>query len=447
MGNDEKKRLNKKAEPDADGIRADGDVIVPDMCSAAEIHPAAFHQINPGDNLPGTWYERAERAWNYYKEEGLVNNAINFWRVFAVGDEIQIVSDDGNVQHEAREFAERMKLNNLVKDMILTLLCTGECTGVKIRDEETGELEKVLCINPVSVDVKYEGGKLVELKQYPDLARTGEPISFPLRQVIHFRWNTAGDNERGNSMVVAAFRPIELLKDFRKAERAVAKRFATPWRFVQVGGRFGKKNIVPDQKTLDGIRDAIQRMDPRAGIVVPFYVTVQTEGTEGEVPQTERLAGEIKDEACIALGLPKSIVMGAGGNHATTKLALKKVVVQLKEIKQVARDILNWIFNEWREYNGYESNTINYIFNDLDLADELEVKKLYISLYDLGLISRETMRIKMGLDAEAEEAQVEKESGEPIDFRNAEDIIELVKAGIMSVEMAQELFGLDENGN
>jgi len=121
---------------------------------------------------------------------------------------------------------------------------------------------------------------------------------------------------------------------------------------------------------------------------------------------------------------------------------------QLKELKQVARDILNWVFNEWLEHNGYEDKIISYIFNDLDLTDEIGIKRLYVELYDRNLISRETMRLKMGLNPKVEKAHVEKESKAPIGLHNedAKTIIDLVNNGVVTVEQARELFGLDEEG-
>jgi hypothetical protein len=447
MRKDKKKRRKKKGESGDDGIHADGIIINSDMFAAAELHPMAFYQVNPTDKLPVEWFERAGTAWKYYREEPFVNNIINLWRVFAVGDDIHIVSDDKDVQSEARDFAEHMMLNNCVRDMILSLLITGECAAVKMRDRETSALEEIVCVNPMTVEAKYKGGKLIEMKQYPD--RSGsEPLSFSPDRVFHLRRNVSRDDDRGDSMVVAAFRPVELLKDLRKAEHAAAKRLASPMRFIKVGGQFGNKTIIPDQKTLNNIRDALNGMNPEAGLVVPFYVTAETKGAEGKVPHTEGLVREIKAEICIALGVPKSVITGEDANLATVKLAFKKVVVQLKELKQVARDILNWVFNEWLEYSGYEDKTISYIFNDLDLTDEIGMKRLYVELYDRNLISRETMRLKMGLNPKVEEAYVERESKAPIDFQSedARTIIDLVNHGVITAEQARELLGLDKKG-
>jgi len=281
-----------------------GDVIVPPRLSAeGDIDSSALADLAVSDAVPATWEERAAKAWQYYVSEPIVKNAINSWRTFAIGDEIQFGCDDEDVKWEARELAAKLKLNAFVKNMILNLLVKGECVGFQQTGSDGDDIEKVICVNPNSAKVIYENGELKEMKQHPESAAAGEPIDLPLDRVLHIKWDAQPYSPRGNSMVVPAFESIELLRDYRKAERAVAKRWTTPLRFVQVGGQFGQKTIIPDQRTLNSVRDMINRMDLKAGLVVPFYVKAETYGTEGQVLDTEKKIREIKEDIIIALGL------------------------------------------------------------------------------------------------------------------------------------------------
>lgn len=417
------------------------------MGTAAAFDKSPFKEQSVDDAIPRTWEERAVLAWQYYVEEPIVKNAINSWRTFAIGDEIQFNCDNEEVKWEARDFAERVKLVKLVKDAVHQCLVKGEAVVFKRYDAEKTDIDEVVCVNPISVKVKYERGKLVEIKQHPENPGDGEPIELPLDQVLHIKWDAPSFSVRGNSMVVPAFHSIELLRDYRNAERAVAKRWTTPLRFIQVGGQFGQKTIIPDQKTLNSVRDMINRMDLKAGLVVPFYVKAETYGTEGQVLDTEKKIKEIKEDIIIALGLAKSLITGDGPNFATASIGMQKMVIMLKEIKQVARDILNWIFFDWQELKGCEDKSITYIFNDLDLTNEVDIKKLYIELYDRKLISRNSLQIKMDLNPEVETANREVESGKPIEVTDPKMIIDMVISGIMSVEVAQEKLGLDKERN
>ncbi|HOC93356.1 MAG TPA: hypothetical protein PKH33_13455 [bacterium] len=415
-----------------------------DMGTAAEVNSSAFGDQLVSDAIPKTWEERAVKAWQYYVEEPIVQNAINSWRTFAIGDEIQFNCDDEDVKWEVRDFAERVELNKLIKDSVLQCLVKGETICFKRPAKDGKDIEEVVCVNPISVKLRHENGKLVEATQTPE---TGEPIDLPLDQLLHIKWNAPSYSARGNSMVVTAFESVELLRDYRKAERAVAKRWTTPLRFIQVGGQFGQKTIIPDQKTLNSVRDMLNRMDLKAGLVVPFYVKAETYGTEGQVLDTEKKIKEIKEDIIIALGLAKSLITGDGPNFATAAIGMQKMVIMLKEIKQVARNILNWIIWDWQKLHGYEEKSINYIFNDLDLTNEVDIKKLYIELFDRKLISRNSLQIKMDLNPEVEDSHTETESKQPIDVTDPKIIIDMVNSGIMSVEIAQEKLGLDKQKN
>jgi len=62
--------------------------------AAAALSSNAFKELLVQSAIPSSWDERALRAVEYYQEEPLVANAINAWRTFALGDEIQVNCDN-----------------------------------------------------------------------------------------------------------------------------------------------------------------------------------------------------------------------------------------------------------------------------------------------------------------------------------------------------------------
>jgi hypothetical protein len=42
------------------------------------------------------------------------------------------------------------------------------------------------------------------------------------------------------------------------------------------------------------------------------------------------------------------------------------MMVMICEIKQAARRLLDWIFDDWRQLHGYGDKSLQFIFNDLD---------------------------------------------------------------------------------
>ena len=434
---------------DAPALQADGLVLVP-LATAAALDSSVFNKVNASEAVPASWEERARKAWEYYLEEPLVKNCVNSWRTFAVGDEIKIAGDDEKVKWEAIELSDRLGISAFVKDMVLQLLVKGDAVGFKTYTKDGKDLEELVCVNPVSVKVKYAQGRLVEARQFPDdNPGAGEGLDLPVEQVLHLKWDAPSFSPRGNSMVLPAFQSIELLRDYRRAEQAIAKRWATPFRLLKVGGAFGQKMVMPDQKMLEQVRDMVNKMDLKSGLVVPFYVTVETHGTEGQVLNVEDKVKEVKEDIVVALGLARSLVTGDGPNFATASVSLQKMLVMIREIKQAARTILDWVFNDWLELNGWSDKTIQFLFNDLDPSDAVDFKRLLIELYDRKLISRSSLQLKMDLDPDIEAAnrETEKRSVDLLDEKQVKPIVDMVMAGIMGVETAQEMLGLDPAKN
>ena len=414
------------------------------FATAEQIDSSVFIPISQDTTVPASWEEKAKQSWKYYLEEPLVNNVINTWRTFAIGDEIRVSVGDEAVRDDAQKLFNDLKLNVFVKDMILQLLIKGDAVGFKEYSKDGKTIEKATCVNPVSVKVKYEDGELTEAKQVTQNTdgNLGKEIKLPIKQLVHFKWNAPEFSDRGNSMIIPAFHAIGLLRDYRKAERAIAKRWTTPLRFIQVGGKYGDKVIMPDQKMLKAIRDQINKMDLKSGLVVPFYVKAETYGNEGHVLDTEKKVAELKEDILVALGLNRTLVTGDGPNFATANIAMRKMIIMLKEIKQVARDMLAWIFDDWKEITGVEES-VQYFFSDMDLSDEKEVRKMLIELYDRNLISKNTLQTKMDLNPQIEKTNRQQEKSIVDMTWDVKDIVSMVQLGIMSVETSQEILGLD----
>ena len=397
--------------------------------------------------MPEGWLDRAKKAWEYYLQEPIVSNVINSWIVFAIGDQIQVTCQSEDVENEAKELFAKLNVNSFIKDMILQLLVKGDCIGYFNRTADGRNVEKVTCINPVSVKLKFDNGVLISATQSKEKAHdlfSDDEIILALDQLIHLKWNSPEFSQKGNSMVLPAFESLELLKDFRNAERAIARRWTTPLRFIKVGGYFGKKFIVPDKRMIDDIRQELNRMDEKEGLVVPFYVNAETYGTEGKVLETEKKVKEIKEDILVALGMARSVVAGDGPNYATANISMQKMIIQLKEIKQSARQMLDWLFNEWKELRGYKGEEITYHFNDLDLHNEADIKKLLLQMYDRGLISKKTLQTKMGLDPKTEEAGKEDEEIVLDTNWSVQDIVQLVSLDILTPTQARSMLGIKE---
>lgn len=409
--------------------------------AVAMLDATTFSSVNANDAIPAAWDARAKKAWSYYLEEPIVKNAINAWRTFAIGEAIRVHSENARLKSEMEAVADRLNLTAWVKDMVLQLLVKGEAVGFRPPD-----LSELLVINPLSVTVAYERSRLTKVEQHPENIGDGDVINLPLDHTLHLKWDAPAFSPRGNSMVLPAFQSIELLRDYRRAEQAIAKRWATPLRLIKVGGSFGPKVIMPDQSMLETVRDMINKMDMKSGLVVPYYVSVETHGTESSVLNTEEKVRETKEDIMIALGLTKSLVSGDGPNFATASISLQKMLIMIQEIKQAAKVMLRWVFDDWLKAHGHETKSLQFLFNDLDPTDALDYKRILLELFDRNLISRQTLQLKLDLDPELERGNQEKESDQVSisDNREVQNLLAAVAAGIVQPETVRKVLRLKE---
>ena len=278
-------------------------------------------------------------------------------------------------------------------------------------------------------------------QQVPE-TRRAEAIDLPVEQVIHLKWDAPAFSRRGNSLVLPAFQSIELL-DYRRAGTPSPAARATPFRLIKVGV-WAEWSCA--RRCSNGFA-TWSKMDMKSGLVAPFYVTVETHGAEGTVLNVEDKVKEVKEDIVVALGLSRSLVAGDGPNFATASVSMQKMMVMIREIKQAARQLLDWIFDDWMALHGHEGKSLQFLFNDLDPSDAVDFKKLLIDLYDRKLISRSSLQIKMDLDPdiEASNRETERRHIDLMDERQVKPVTDMVIAGILSVPQARKMLGIPDD--
>jgi len=193
---------------------------------------------------------------------------------------------------------------------------------------------------------------------------------------------------------------------------------------------------------IEKIRDILDEMDPKQGVVVPYYVDVKTYGTEGEVLRTEEKVKEVKSDIVVALGFVKSLVTGEGPNFATASVGFKKIIIMLSEIKRIVREILDWVYLDWMEMQGSEGTELTYQFDDLDLAEEQDRRTMYVELFDRGLISRSTLQARLGLQPAVEDEHYKDEDSRIARVLKPEIIANLTLQDVLTRDEARKFLGL-----
>ena len=444
--------IGTKAPLATEGVHLVGDEM---QAQAATVDPFGSELAEAG--IPTEWLDRGTKAWEYYQQEPIVNNCINAWRTLALGEDFTLIASSAELQKDVDALKERLGLKRWLKDQMLQLLTKGEAAGFKeYGGKEEGKAEngkplyrdfaQVKALNPLLLDVVVEDGKTTKVTAFR-LDETKQRVEVGPVAVEQFRrwlWDAPGFAEHGTSMVLPAFESIELLRDYRRAERAIAKRWATPIRLIKVGGQFGKTVVMPKASMLKDIKKVFDSMNARQGAVVPFYVTIDTYGAEGEALKVEEKAKETKGDIIVAMGFTRALVSGDGANFSTASLGFAKVQLMLSDIRDTAREMLRWVLDDYLAMRGQEGESIHIAFQEIDLSAGADQRKVLVDLYDRGLISVRSLQALMGLSPDIEGAQIGRETKQVIAPLSPGDIVGLAQQEMLTHDQVAFLLNLAE---
>ncbi|MFA7331991.1 MAG: hypothetical protein WC326_13055 [Candidatus Delongbacteria bacterium] len=422
---------------------------------AATVDPFGSEMAETG--IPAEWLDRGTKAWEYYQQEPIVNNCINAWRTLALGEDFTLIASSTELQKDVDALKERLGLKRWLKDQLLQLLTKGEAAAFKeYGGEKKGETEdgqpqykdfsQVKALNPLLLDVVVEDGKTTKVTSFKlDASKQRVEVGpVAIDQFRRWMWDAPGFAEHGTSMVLPAFESIELLRDYRRAERAIAKRWAMPIRLIKVGGQFGKTVVMPKASMLKDIKKVFDSMSAQQGAVVPFYVTIDTYGAEGEALKVEEKAKETKGDIIVAMGFTRALVSGDGANFSTASLGFAKVQLMLSDIRDMAREMLRWVLDDYLAMRGQEGESVHIAFQEIDLSAGADQRKVLVDLYDRGLISVRSLQALMGLSPDIEHAQIGRETKQVIAPLSPGDIVGLAQQEMLSLDQVFYLLNLAE---
>ncbi len=366
--------------------------------------------------IPTEWKDIADKAWTYFETKAYVRAAIKFWIGLALADGVSIQSPDDAVQTSARDFAERIEVEEWLEKMLRQLLVKGDCIGYQGQDNESLDSFWVQVLNPSAVKVNYHDGTLEAATQIIK-QENGDPLeeSLDVGGLIHLRWEDSGYSDHGVSVVLPAFEALMDLEEERKTAHVIRKRHREPWPILQYGGEFGGQIVEPREKDVKAVTDAILRSTPETGLALPYWAQMTYLGPDKLVGSKKAEIEALILEVLVALGVPKALILGDGPNFATAQVSLQKVKIEVARIRRMAKKLLRWVFDAWKTSKGIAAElSFGVVENDPDVS--IDEKRIFLEAYHAGLISRETLLEKLGLDpkTEAERLQSETKPGQDL---------------------------------
>lgn len=291
------------------------------------------------------------------------------------------------------------------------------------------EIERELIPDYIKEAVK-KGLKYIELDNEETTDEQGR-YSPPKVCMMVNKTNVGEKGLRGLPPMTPAIKTLVYSDYLRKAQMARAQRFAYPieiWRFGDI-----QNGYIPNDEELSSVREMLQKAltNPPYTIVYTPLLSLEVVSPAGGLLPIYDDYNFVENQVLVALGTNKNIVLGEGGWMSNAKtLSMQRLIMDYQIVRDMwTRTFLqNFVLRPMCIANGFTKKSlvdktkdianvpkIAWV-NSLDVQNEEDQKKLYIDLWDKGLISSKTLYSQFpDLDFKTETTQMQEEKGTVLD--------------------------------
>lgn len=291
------------------------------------------------------------------------------------------------------------------------------------------EIERELIPDYIKEAVK-KGLKYIELDNEETIDEQGR-YSPPKVCMMVNKTNVGEKGLRGLPPMTPAIKTLVYSDYLRKAQMARAQRFAYPveiWRFGDI-----QNGYIPNDEELSSVREMLQKAltNPPYTIVYTPLLSLEVVSPAGGLLPIYDDYNFVENQVLVALGTNKNIVLGEGGWMSNAKtLSMQRLIMDYQIVRDMwTRTFLqNFVLRPMCIANGFTKKSlvdktkdianvpkIAWV-NSLDVQNEEDQKKLYMDLWDKGLISSKTLYSQFpDLDFKTETTQMQEEKGTILD--------------------------------
>jgi hypothetical protein len=194
------------------------------------------------------------------------------------------------------------------------------------------------------------------------------------------------------------FEPVLLKRRMREADAAVAETVRT----VLVTYTIGSDDFPATPADMKKLEDVISTPAKSMELIWNHTLKVEYHYPDSNLFTADKYQ-QVNSDILQGLGIPPVLIDGGGGTFATAWTSLLAVIERLEAVR---RQVIRWQEEEYRKIgqdNGYKEDDIPSVyFRQLNLRDDKVFANIMTSLYDRGLVSKETMLDFADIDFDAE---------------------------------------------
>jgi hypothetical protein len=282
----------------------------------------------------------------------------------------------------------------------------GDAYLEKIYNKAGTEIKLLKHINPVTfgfatepdnhnkIEIDKNGNPVAYEQVLYDVEGKEKRVRIPLGKIEHLRFNTFGDEFNGVSSLQPVYNTCIRLMNMEHAAAEAAVKTANPTWVV--------RTTTKSPRELNLWAKILGRISAKEVLFLPDGVNIDLMSPGNQ--NFNDYAEYFLDAVVAALGVPKTILTGSGGadgsNRATTHILSKHFYSIIRANQRYVEEIFNNIFKEYGRLAGFDAPQLR--FNDI-AEDADRNGQRAVELYVAGLLTVEEARQLIGLDTSKEQ--------------------------------------------
>ena len=334
-----------------------------------------------------------------YRKYGIIMRVINIIRDFGASEyEIQYKNKNEKIKNCIQEYNERIKLDNLLRDMIYELAMTGNLVCY----DRDGKSVDIYPINMIEVVPLTKNGKQVlgfktnEIQPmfniynkqindliesaYPDEVmegiRKGSDIYTILNPDLSYfvKINSSRYERYGIPVILPAFEDLSHKNLLKEAEKATAVSIIDKLMCIQIGDA----DNTPNDEMIDKYSELFDSMTGSVRATVPYYVNISWVEPQTDVFGEDKFI-QVDTDILSTLGISLSLIRGeGGGNYAEGMISFTGLTRTIETLQDAVAEIINGMYQQELVRNGFNikhSPTIKFKDVVIDKSSKITLLK------------------------------------------------------------------------
>ena len=352
-----------------------------------------------GDNVPNI-RKTIKQFFTLYLTNQFVSRAINVRADTIISRGYMIVGDDPEGEDACRELVENSGGTNLIWQLSVNTDIAGDGFLEKVYNQNKNKILKLKHVHPLTLTfTKDKQTDKIEVdsttkepksytQYYVDKNGVNKEKVVSKERIEHLRYNTLGDEFTGISTIQSGYDTIVRLMNMEFSAADAAVKTANPI----IIGKCNTKS--PNQ--VSQWASIIGKITEKGQVFIPegMEFDMLSPGTQNFSDYSEYFLNAVVS----TFGVPKSILLGSSGDSGSSRsegvVLTRHFYTMISGLQKYVADYFNRIFEEYAELGGFKAPIM--IFPDIAEDTNVNIDSV-INLYNSGIITVDEARELIGL--------------------------------------------------